>query len=72
VNTGLMLHGGALGAIPASLYALGSSMVALKLLSKLNHEDNQHGASSKAWISLFFLSAAFCFKYRPLELMGGI
>jgi hypothetical protein len=67
VNTGLLFYGGL-----SAVYPLGASMIALKLLSYITYEnDLQNGVSSKAWVSLFFSGAAFCFKSRAMELSGA-
>jgi hypothetical protein len=67
VNTGLLFYGGM-----SAVYPLGASMIALKLLSYITYEnDLKNGVCSKAWVSLFFSGAAFCFKSRAMELSGA-
>ncbi len=63
-STCLLLKGG------MANVCLGSAMVSIKLLSWVGADDNNILAL-KAWTSLLFSGAAFCFELRSMELCGG-
>ncbi len=53
-----------------AMICLGTSMVSVKLVSMIGSSDKD-GTGMKAWISLLFSGAAFCFESRSMELCGG-
>ncbi len=64
----LLLFKGGMG---MAMICLGTSMVSVKLVVSMIGSSDKAGTGLKAFTSLLFSGAAFCFKSRSMELCGG-